>query len=208
LALEHGQEEVVISLIQYGARSEDILELKSLDLSGKNIQKIPEMITQLVQLEELNLSNNPIKKNLSIELRKLTPLKIKRLNIEDNALDFLPFELCQLTTLQSLDFLKGNRLDSIPKDILGRSLNGIMLYLKGLQTEKAVWNKIKLMFVGQEAVGKTSLLECFRSGLKKLASPVMNLSTDGIDIGIWKPKNTSLEFVTFDFGGQQILYPL
>ncbi len=141
------------------------------------------MITQLTSLEELNLSGNPtLKKNLPIELRKLASLsKLRHLSIEDLYLEFLPFELVQLPALEQLDFLRGNRFDSIPKDILQRNLKGILLYLKGLQTERALWNKVKLMFVGQEGVGKTSLLESFKIGPKK---NLQNLSTDGIDMGV------------------------
>lgn len=53
---------------------------------------------------------------------------------------------------------------------------------------------MKLMIVGQEAVGKTSLTRAIVSKSKKKAAlfgnkrAVKNLSTDGIDIEIWDRK--------------------
>ena len=54
--------------------------------------------------------------------------------------------------------------------------------------------RMKLMIVGQEAVGKTSLTRAIISKSKKKAAlfggkrAVKNLSTDGIDIEVWDRK--------------------
>ena len=69
----------------------DNKNLKSLDLSFKNLSSIPKYIFELSSLEDLNLSHNQLQE-LPIDITKLKSLK--SLNISWNhithSLDFLP----------------------------------------------------------------------------------------------------------------------
>ena len=80
--------------------------------------------------------------------------------------------------------------------------------------------RVKLMVVGKEAVGKTSLVRCFaqasllkspeRQGRRRMAT-VQLLSTDGIDFtSIEIPRDDSVEhtiqFDVWDFAGQEVYY--
>jgi GTPase SAR1 family protein len=57
------------------------------------------------------------------------------------------------------------------------------------------------MFVGEEGVGKTSILSCFQSSSLKLKKNSRNISTNGIAMTEWKPNNT-VKLQCWDFGGQ------
>jgi GTPase SAR1 family protein len=74
------------------------------------------------------------------------------------------------------------------------------------ETKKTKWTTFKLLILGQEAVGKTSLV--FRLTekyfLKKSKLNPNTLSTNGIDMISWEKDNLTIRI--FDFGGQEIFY--
>jgi len=70
-----------------------------LDITGKKLEKIPENIFMLKNLEELNVSNN--------ELRNITPFvkklnKLKKLNFTKNLLTKLPDVLWTMPSLEEI----------------------------------------------------------------------------------------------------------
>jgi len=85
-------------------------------------------------------------------------------------------------------------------------------YLQSLHNRAASWKRCRAIFVGQEDVGKTTLISCLQSSKNKVSCDV-NISTDGIriqsDIKI-VPDDTaqsSLSLVAWDLGGQEVFYP-
>jgi GTPase SAR1 family protein len=69
-----------------------------------------------------------------------------------------------------------------------------MAYLKGLLQQAATWKEIKLLFVGEEGVGKSSLLESFQNSKHKMKKdPGQNLATDGIAMSEWQPPERSIK---------------
>jgi Leucine-rich repeat (LRR) protein/GTPase SAR1 family protein len=85
---------------------------RSLDLSYKNLSKLPPEILELTSLQELNLSGNRLTA-LPPEISQLTNLQ--ELNLNRNQLTALPPEISQLTNLQSLR-LDGNQLTVLPPE--------------------------------------------------------------------------------------------
>lgn len=109
------------------------------------------------------------------------------------------------------------RLNSIPDEVKKgwKKVPDILAYLRDLATAQIVWDRVKLIFVGQEAAGKTSLKRVMVEGKtirsKNKEAPV-TYSTDGIDISEWTPPRAPggtppPTFSTWDFGGQQVFYP-
>ncbi|MFX0071841.1 MAG: leucine-rich repeat domain-containing protein, partial [Candidatus Hermodarchaeota archaeon] len=76
-----------------------------------NLNIIPEQISILRYLEELELPNNKIKK-IPYSIGKLSALK--RLNLRDNEINFLPGSLRNLKNLNCLK-LAGNNINKIPE---------------------------------------------------------------------------------------------
>jgi Leucine-rich repeat (LRR) protein len=112
--------------------------LTEIDLSSKNLKSVPEWVEQLTSAKKIDLSFNQI--------------------------NVLPFFLTQMTNLKELR-LDGNPLESIPTEVKEGGLKRLMVYLRQLEVSRVKWNRVKLMFVGKEAVGKTTLLRAFRKHL-------------------------------------------
>ena len=162
-------------------------------------------------LTELDLSNSSIA-NIPQSISKLEKLQIVKL--ANNKLEALPSFLADMNLWEqtSYDWLEGNELNTIPVEIVsafkkgGEGIVQMRNYLKQLEGSKEVWNSVKLVVVGKEAVGKTHLLKAMKYGAK----PHENISTDGIEIDTnWKLKTDVGEVTirTFDFGGQTVYYP-
>jgi hypothetical protein len=84
---------------------------------------------------------------------------LRQLDLSDNELTALPSFLANIKGLVKLD-ISGNPLESIPSEVKSGSLKGILVYLRQLAKSQAKWARIKLMLVGKENVGKTTLLHC------------------------------------------------
>jgi Leucine-rich repeat (LRR) protein len=85
-----------------------------LDLSSRNLKKVPMEIFNNQNITELDLSNNKLTGALPAEIRRLTKLKI--LNISNNNMTGLPAELGQLSNLEILD-AANNQLTGLPYEL-------------------------------------------------------------------------------------------
>ena len=135
------KEEIIRKLQQN--EIEDLVYLKTLDLSDTNIKKLPESIGKLTNLKILDLSRANIEE-LPESIGKLTNLKILdliRANIEE-----LPESIGKLTNLKSLD-LSGTNIEELPESI-GKLTNLESLYLSGTNIEEL-----------PESIGKLTNLE-------------------------------------------------
>ncbi|MBD2329954.1 COR domain-containing protein [Alkalinema sp. FACHB-956] len=97
---------------------------KSLDLSWKQIQELPDSIGQLTNLTQLNLYNNQLTE-LPDSIGQLTNLT--QLNLYNNQLTELPDSIGQLTNLTQLN-LYNNQLTELP-DSIGQLTNLTQLNL-------------------------------------------------------------------------------
>src|SRR5579883_1051988 len=91
----------------------NINNLSYLNLSFKQINKIPKEIDNLTNLKYLVLSNNKIKE-IPKEVGNLTNLQ--DLYLSKNEIKEIPKELCNLTNLKCL-YLYNNQIKEIPKEI-------------------------------------------------------------------------------------------
>ena len=104
-----------------------------LDLSGKDIDDLPESIGQLTNLIHLNLSDNQLT-SLPESIGKLNNLI--SLNLRNNNLTILPESIGQLVSLTSLN-LRNNQLTALPKSI--EQLTSLtQLYLHSNQLAKVL----------------------------------------------------------------------
>eukprot|EP01088_Endostelium_zonatum_P017644 TRINITY_DN530_c1_g1_i2.p1 TRINITY_DN530_c1_g1~~TRINITY_DN530_c1_g1_i2.p1 ORF type:complete len:1951 (-),score=435.72 TRINITY_DN530_c1_g1_i2:123-5267(-) len=139
--------------------------LEKLKLMSNAIVYLPQSIGQISTLNYLDLSKNQIVTNgLPITITKLPELKY--LNLSNNKLTNIPrFGLAQMPKLKKLN-LKGNQLTemslwcaSFEEEIEHRDGVEVLNYLKALNKGVDEVYRMKLMFVGNGNVGKTSLLK-------------------------------------------------
>lgn len=86
----------------------------ALDISNKNLDKLPDYVLKLTNLEELNISHNKITGALPAEIHDLKNLII--LNASNNLMTGVPAELGQLENLEVLD-LSNNDLTGLPNEL-------------------------------------------------------------------------------------------
>ncbi|KAJ8705805.1 hypothetical protein PYW08_012851 [Mythimna loreyi] len=178
--------------------------LSMLDVSCNLLRGVPPAIHELTNLSVLNISGNKDITELPPQMGLLS--RLWNLNTVGCSLQ---------EPLRSM--LQCGRYKSM--DIVG--------YLKSVLQEARPYTRMKLMFVGLQGIGKTSLLECLRqeSAIQHRRKPTEhwakrmgnkssrrgNVSTVGVDIGTWvyeKHRSTRgpITFRTWDFGGQQEYY--
>jgi len=198
----------------------ELKELRKLNLSDNKLFFLPLSILELANLEVLELRNNAI-----TYLPKTLPAlqSLKKLDLENNALRALPGEMGSMTHLTDLK-LRGNPLllDSwLPPEAQSNGTRSILAYLRDLHKGAERCYRMKLMFVGKENAGKTSL-SFYLQNNKKMEKPP--LSTDGIDINTWEIpfssmsaelsdkymqdnwSNKPVSFSVWDFAGQEVYY--
>ncbi|KAL6057314.1 Myotubularin-like phosphatase domain [Balamuthia mandrillaris] len=129
----------------------------ALHLSGLKMFTLPEefflAVAESKTIDTINLSNNKLT-SLPPEIGSLT--SITSLDVSNNNLNGLPWQLGDLTNLKTLN-LSGNPLVLIPDEVVTQEVSKLLGYVRALKDGKSKVYRMKLMFVGQENVGKTSL---------------------------------------------------
>ncbi|GFS86526.1 hypothetical protein NPIL_84741 [Nephila pilipes] len=186
--------------------------LSMLDVSNNKISDVPAIISEFTNLSVLNLSGNSGICQLPPEMGLLS--KLWNLNTR----------MCNLSEpLRSM--IESKKYKTM--DVIG--------YLKSILEDAKPYARMKLMIVGIEGIGKTSLLEQLRlegtgsyrkkppehwakrTGNKNInlkTAKGINISTVGVDVGDWmyekKIRGQSsygpVVFRTWDFGGQKEYY--
>ncbi|VTR93317.1 small gtp-binding protein : Leucine-rich-repeat protein OS=Acaryochloris marina (strain MBIC 11017) GN=AM1_1973 PE=4 SV=1: LRR_4: LRR_6: LRR_6: LRR_6: LRR_6: LRR_8: Miro [Gemmata massiliana] len=168
----------------------NLTNLRTLDLRNcKQITALPESINRSHKLERLELSGTSLR-TLPASLRELPHLR--HLDVADISWLDLPDEL--------------TRHPETPQAILD--------YCSRTATEgKRMLNEAKLILVGNEAVGKTSLVNFLVRGEPCRDTPKTSgvAILEGVDVTNWKMDrdatgNAPLSLNVWDFGGQQVLY--
>ncbi|ESO09843.1 hypothetical protein HELRODRAFT_190300 [Helobdella robusta] len=172
--------------------------LLSLDMSHNIMTSVPKDISYQEELTSLNLANNKIKE--------------------------LPCEIGSLRKLWSLN-LSGNPVEDTLKCLLGdkmRTVSSVVSYLRAIRDEAVPYSHMKLMLVGKQGIGKTSLLNMLTGEreskshwgtrmdgtMKTLSSKGSSISTVGVDIAelVLTRQKEEIHFSTWDFGGQREYY--
>lgn len=188
--------------------SSEIGRLRELDLIYCNnnlLSTLPNEITLLEKLGSLHAENNNIVR-LPEGIDKLRALVI--LDLEGNSLSSLPPEIQNLKNLGKLD-LRENNLP-IPIEILNNLWDSKSIFASYFVKLSKPLSEVKILFVGQGSVGKTSLVKRITGNIFDSSQ----LKTDGITVDRWqvdnqsKVENQKLEITIniWDFGGQEIMH--
>lgn len=184
-------------------------KIKSLNFHGNNITLIQEEIAYLINLISLNFYGNKISK-IPPSFGEL--INLTYLNLGSNKLTSLPIELLKLRKLSKLE-LRHNPLQ-MPPELLEKNTNPKAIFAYYFAGERKSLNEVKLLIVGQGAVGKTSILSRIINNVFDSNQP----KTEGISINQWAIDNrqqatlsagsnqSSIKLNIWDFGGQEIMH--
>ena len=122
--------------------------LLELDLSYNSLRIIPEWFAELESLQVLNLTHN------CLEAFPPCLPGLRKLFLTANPyLKLIPTEFKQMTSLEYVA-LDAKNIANMPVEIVSREPEDIRKYLEDLQRGHQKCYRIKLMIVGEEAVGK------------------------------------------------------
>ncbi|KAH3757190.1 leucinerich repeat kinase [Pelomyxa schiedti] len=166
--------------------------LKVLDLSWNKLIALSDTISKCLELTELNLEHN----DLTSLPESLGDCLQMTLSCGHNKLSALPFTLAGHVRYHKLHYLP-NPLENMRKCNSSEEMADYLdeLALSGITR----WNRVRLMIVGSENVGKTTLTKKFQ-GLTH-----NGISTDGIEITDLQIKDVT--FTVWDLGGQSVFLP-
>jgi len=135
------------------------------------------------------------------EITQLSQLKV--ISLDNNHINALPEEITHLPNLKVLSVYK-NPLIFPPPEIVAQGTQEILTYLR---LDKQPQWAAKLLLVGEDGVGKTSLLH----QLREETFDNQEDSTHGVAVDTWALKhptqaNVTMQLKTWDFGGQTIYH--
>ncbi|EGC33072.1 roco8, ROCO family protein [Dictyostelium purpureum] len=144
-----------------------LFNLEELSVSGNQLTSITDMIGQLRLLERIDLRNNKISK-IPKELGLLVRLKSFNVSGYNKITELPPF----LSTLPQLEVLEFNHdtVKSPPKEITSKGFTHIIGYLKDLFEGTETLPYIKLMILGREKSGRSSLAKALSKSQTKSLS--------------------------------------
>ena len=128
-------------------------KLVAIDASHNSLKRLPSSVVKCTALQSLHVDNNWLIE-LPFDIGLLTSLD--DLKVDNNKLSQLPLSIAALARLTGISF-HSNPLLNIPVDFAGRAAE-VREYLGSLQQDPVPNKTVKLVIVGQEGVGKTSLL--------------------------------------------------
>lgn len=172
--------------------------LQSLYLSGNKIKWLPDYIGKFGGLARLDISSN-------------------------TAIHLLPLTLGRLRNCWELT-LHGLKVTNVPQHLLpgvrGGSTKHLLAYLRAQLRNCVPYNRMKLMLVGLQGRGKTTLLSVLRNPSAHLPE---NVSTVGVEVAEWvvsppphvlkqrkagplQRHQMDVVFSSWDLAGQQVYY--
>eukprot|EP01038_Epipyxis_sp_PR26KG_P004096 gene4096-5844_t len=178
--------------------------LKSLKIEDPfNTGPIPSVVMTLTSLTNIDVTGSGYTV-IADEISNLTNLEV--LNVSSLKLNKLPLiSMSKLRNLTSVD-CSGIKLTSPPPEIVKRGPASVAQYIRDLGDGAEENTDVLLMFIGDGEAGKTSTLLALKNNLNNTARAIgVDDRTIGIDISDFKPfDDCPLRFSAWDFGGQAI----
>ena len=174
--------------------------LSVLDLSYNRLSNLPNSAVASA-LSNLNISNNQFR---TVPHCVCSFINLTALNIADNSeIIALPSELGRLKNLTNLNLEGLNDLHDPPKSVRTPT-TACIRYLNSRLRSSRHYYRMKMMLVGKQAMGKSTLVARLHS------KEIGNESTVGVDVSEWKycPAHNRkiFHFSIWDFAGQKEYY--
>lgn len=201
----------------------ELPNLNNLNISNNKLTTFPQLDKWSPSLAILDVSYN----RLNAIPGEPTASSINTLNLANNELSAVPLCICSFTTLQFLDLSNNSEIQALPmqmyklKELTYLNLKGInnlsgipksiqqdpqrvIAYFKSKSLPTIGYYRMKLMLVGKQNRGKTTL------AARLQGRNCGNTSTIGVDVNEWEYKPSigkkSFQFSIWDFGGQEEYY--
>lgn len=164
-----------------------------------------------------------LRRNIITDISVLSELKnLISLDLTDNKIRVLPEWIIELNVEIVFDDKKmiyrginlfGNPFEIPPVSVVKQGKNAIRMFFEGMEQGRDYLYEAKLIFVGEERAGKTTLSKALTDpnfDFEKMKEEID--STQGIDIGKWNiaPEDfdgqNSFLLNLWDFGGQEIYH--
>ncbi|MEZ9216495.1 COR domain-containing protein [Vibrio cyclitrophicus] len=186
------------------------LSVERLDISHSNLSDVY-FIQNFVNLKHLDISFNPIEnlpKNLPKSLDTVIATNCNIINIPSEYNDKFTIDIERRhifdSEIEGVVLVNNNPIESPPVEIIKNGKEAANEYFSSMRGPTSQLNEAKIIFVGDGAVGKTSLM-------KRLVHDQFDnkeSQTDGIEIEPYKvmlDEGCCVKASIWDFGGQQIL---
>ena len=179
----------------------NLMSNKEIIISSKTKDELPEKIVELVHLEILRV-RCPGVREMPSSLGLLTALKT--LDLRENAgLKELPVALGTLASIKRIDVSGCPSLHTPPKHVVERGTDAMLQFLRDLAKGEAPSHLIKVVLLGDQRAGKSSLADSL-----VLGRPVMRADNDrtvGIEVRRWRLGGQSpLVANIYDAAGQRV----
>ena len=207
----------------------ELSSIKELNVSHNKVSALPN-VSWSASLAHLNLSHNELE-TLPDGVTERCAGSMKVLQLDHNHLREVPNCVCFLCNLNTLDISDNPGILVLPvglgrlKELTQLNLNGLhnlqdppssicedsatcLSYLKSQFLKQSRYYRMKLMLVGKQNVGKTTMVGCLQG--KRYPEG----STIGVDIGDWSYRlsysifnyKPTFSFSVWDFAGQEEYY--
>ncbi|GAA35205.2 protein flightless-1 [Clonorchis sinensis] len=164
-------------------------DLMLLDLSDNRLESLPAQLRRCNALQQLILSNNPLRHAQLRSLAALKQLEILHLAGTERRLDNIPGELDKVEKLKELD-LSNNMLTRIPEPVLSlrtlRKLNLEKNEITDLSQVTDNWPKLEYLNLGYNQLGQLPAGLTRLTSLRRLYINNNQLTFTGIPSGIGK----------------------
>lgn len=157
----------------------DLVHLIDLDLSYNLFMALPREVATLRDLKYLNISNNRIS---NINFIDGIYYLLEKLNFSNNLLFNIPDSIQSLQNCEEIIFFNNPFLGNLPLSLQNYDLRYIQEYFNlSNYKEKVRFYETKLIFVGRGEVGKTTLMKVLKDSRAQIIQGEEN-TTHGINI--------------------------
>lgn len=210
--------------------------IMKLNLSFNRIAALPDEITALKNMQELYVNNNNLTALpeylgnvfklviLHCQCNRITALpdtlqflrNLKEFDASQNKIKVLHEWLSTLVSMENIDFRKNDPLKGMPSELLEKKPKEgetpQLDFIRQLPLVPILVTRMRLMIVGKQGTGKTSLTECLRLKSAKIAKKSKDVfepkPTEGIavqELGFSKGGH-DVRLSTWDFSGNKDYY--
>lgn len=203
--------------------------LRDLNLSNNELISLPPEVFLLVRIDVLNASSNKICRLPSLIVKGKVKRMLSLVDLSDNKIVKFPDFLLMMTSkldlsknrirnlpggvIKKLDYatkqelcVDKNPISNPPRDVCESGIRSIIQYFQEVWAEITVHQGLKVLVMGEQSAGKTSLIQTVVDGQSRLTdrgthTACTDLYETEYDLDDKGPTGKKLHMALWDFGG-------